>query len=71
MDSRSPQGLNLWRHAYAGVSFAVTILVGVYAGVWADRHWGTDPWGVVVGAVVGSVFGFYNLVKEFKANAGE
>lgn len=54
-----------WRHAFAGLTFAATILVGVFSGVWVDRKWGTDPWGVVAGAVIGMVAGFYNLIKEF------
>jgi len=62
----SPQGPSLWRHAYAGVSFAAIILAGVFLGLWVDRHRGTDPWGVVVGAILGAVLGFYNLVKEFQ-----
>ena len=62
----SPQGPNLWRHAYAGVTFAVTLLAGSYAGVWVDRKWGSEPWGVVVGAALGMVLGIYNLLREFK-----
>ncbi len=62
----SPSGSNLWRHAYAGVTFAITLIAGAFAGVWADRKWGTDPWGVIVGSVLGMVVGIYNLLREFK-----
>ncbi len=62
----SPPGPSLWRHAYAGVTFAITILAGVFAGLWVDRSWDSEPWGVLIGAVLGMVLGFYNLLKEFK-----
>jgi F0F1-type ATP synthase assembly protein I len=62
----SPSGSSLWRHAFAGMTLAITLLVGVYAGVWVDKRWDTEPWGVLAGAVLGMVVGFYNLLKEFK-----
>jgi len=27
-------------------------------------HYGTKPWGIVVGLILGFVGGFYNLVRE-------
>ncbi len=55
-----------WRHVFAGSTFAATVIVGVFAGVWADKRWGSEPWGVLLGAGLGIVAGFYNLLKEFK-----
>ena len=59
-------GSSLWRHAASGLTFAVILLAGVFAGLWVDKRWGTDPWGVLAGAVLGMVLGIYNLIKEFK-----
>ncbi len=45
----SSPGSSLWRHAYAGTSLAITILVCTYLGIQADRHWGINPsgeWGL-------------------------
>lgn len=40
--------------AYQGAFEAVmAVLVGAGFGYWADRRWGTTPYGVVVGIVVG------------------
>ena len=35
--------------AGGGLEFAVAILLGVFAGQWLDRRWGTSPWLVVLG----------------------
>ena len=40
--------------AYQGAFEAVmAVLVGAGAGYWADGHWGTSPYGVVAGVVIG------------------
>jgi hypothetical protein len=40
--------------AYQGAIEAVmAVLVGAAAGYWVDRRWGTTPYGVLVGVVVG------------------
>jgi F0F1-type ATP synthase assembly protein I len=60
-----PGRARLWQHLFAGTSFAVTILVGVYLGVLADHHWSTDPWGTLIGCAVGFSAALINLVREF------
>jgi hypothetical protein len=32
-------------------------------GYWFDRHFHSDPWGVVVGLIIGLVGGSYNLIR--------
>lgn len=40
--------------AYQGALEAVmAVLVGAGAGYWADGHWGTAPYGVLAGVVIG------------------
>ena len=46
--------------AYQGALEAVfAILIAGGIGYWADSHWGTSPWGLLVGFVVG--FGSFVL----------
>jgi ATP synthase protein I len=54
--------------AGGGLEFAVAILLGVFAGQWLDRRWGTSPWLLVVGAVLGAVTGFYKLYRDLTAS---
>jgi F0F1-type ATP synthase assembly protein I len=44
-----------------GVTFAVAIVGGAWLGHWADQHWGTSPWLLLVGAILGIVVGFYHF----------
>ncbi len=50
-----------------GTSLAITVLLGVLAGRWADAHWGTEPAFTVVGAVFGVGVGLYGFVKTVAA----
>jgi len=44
-----------------GGAFLGSILSGTLLGWVADRLFGTDPWLVVTGIVVGSISGFYRM----------
>jgi ATP synthase protein I len=43
----------------AGVTAGLALL-----GYWIDRRFGTGPWGLIGGVIVGIVGGLYNLVRE-------
>ena len=61
-DGRDEEGRNSRRQgaAYQGALEAVfAILIAGGLGYWADSHWGTSPWGLLVGFVVG--FGSFVL----------
>jgi ATP synthase protein I len=52
--------------SFSGVGFElVGAVVGfTLIGYWIDRHYTTQPWGLVGGIVLGLVGGLYNLVKR-------
>lgn len=60
MSSPSP-----WRHVFAGTILAITIAIGVLGGHWVDVKCGSDPWGALIGSLLGIGAGFYNFLKEF------
>jgi ATP synthase protein I len=47
-----------------GAVFAITILVGLYAGQWLDRQLGTDPVMTVSGLFVAAAAGFYSMYRR-------
>jgi F0F1-type ATP synthase assembly protein I len=68
--SRNAQGRNVpvragWTRL-AGIGFELVAAVGAFVlvGYWWDRHYGTAPKGVVVGAVLGLIGGMYNLIRQ-------
>lgn len=46
-----------------GVMFGVAIAIGAGIGTWIDHRFHVDPWGVTIGALVGVVVGFRNLIE--------
>lgn len=52
------------RLAGKGVELAATVGVACLLGYWIDTKFGTEPWGLVILALVGIVGGLYNLVRQ-------
>jgi len=47
-----------------GVELAAAIIGLTLVGWWVDRRFGTAPKGLIVGASVGVVGGFYNFIRQ-------
>lgn len=44
-----------------GMTFVVTVGGGAWVGYKADEHFGTKPWLLLLGAVLGMIVGFYRF----------
>ncbi|MBI1369695.1 MAG: hypothetical protein GC162_13700 [Planctomycetes bacterium] len=55
-----------WRFMGAGLELAGVIGLMAAIGYGIDRYFGSDPWGVMIGACLGLVGGLYNLIKMVK-----
>jgi F0F1-type ATP synthase assembly protein I len=49
-----------------GMTVAIIIAVFVVAGIWADRAWGTAPWGLLIGITLGTVAAVVSVVKQVR-----
>jgi len=49
---------------FHGMQFGVSVALGLGAGLWIDRRWSTEPWGVVLGFLGGAAMGFYHLIRS-------
>lgn len=45
----------------AGFVLAALVAVGYGIGAWIDRRFGTEPYGAIIGLLVGFVVGFWDL----------
>jgi F0F1-type ATP synthase assembly protein I len=46
-----------------GIEIAVGVGLGLWAGSWIDRKFGTQPFGMLIGALLGLAGGLYLVVK--------
>lgn len=46
-----------------GFQLAISVVAGLLVGQWADGKLGTAPWLTLLGLIIGSVAGFYNLIR--------
>jgi F0F1-type ATP synthase assembly protein I len=60
-DDDRTRGLRL---AGVGLEFAAAVAGLSLLGYWIDRHFGTGPWGLLIGAGIGLVGGTYNLIRD-------
>lgn len=49
-----------------GFQLAISVVVGVMVGRWLDARWGLTPWLTIVGMLLGSGAGFWNLFRLLK-----
>lgn len=43
-----------------------SILIGIFAGRWLDRQWGTDPIFLIIGLLVGLAAGVYSMLLSIR-----
>jgi F0F1-type ATP synthase assembly protein I len=53
-----------------GFELVAPILLGVWAGYRLDSWWGTKPWSMVVGALLGMAVGFYTFLRGALSRGG-
>lgn len=47
-----------------GIELVAAVAGFTLAGYWWDLHYGTPPWGLLTGVVLGLVGGMYNLIRQ-------
>lgn len=52
------------RYSGSGLELAGAVAGFALIGYWIDRHYGSDPWGILVGVILGLVGGMYNFVRQ-------
>lgn len=57
---------NMLSASSVGLELGISVLIGVLAGLWADGRWGTTPWLMLAGLVVGLVAGFRAVLRAVR-----
>jgi F0F1-type ATP synthase assembly protein I len=52
------------RHSGVGLELAGATAGLAFVGYWIDHRFGTQPWGILGGFIIGLAGGLYNLVRE-------
>jgi F0F1-type ATP synthase assembly protein I len=50
--------------AALGLQTAFGLLLGAVVGIWIDKKYKTDPWGILIGSGLGFLSGLYLLIRE-------
>jgi F0F1-type ATP synthase assembly protein I len=59
------EGFPDWvRYSGSGLELAGAVAGFALIGYWIDKHYGSDPWGIIVGLMLGLVGGLYNFVRQ-------
>jgi F0F1-type ATP synthase assembly protein I len=59
-----PPARNPWSFLGLGFELIVPIVAGVGIGYWLDRRWGTKPWLLLTGAILGIALGFLEFFRR-------
>ena len=51
-----------------GLQFALSIVFFVYLGQWLDRRYGTEPWLLLIGLLLGAGGSFYSIYRKLMAD---
>jgi F0F1-type ATP synthase assembly protein I len=55
---------NLGRGLAHGLEVAIGVGLGYLVGNWCDKKFGSKPWGLLIGVLLGCAAGMYLLIKE-------
>ncbi len=48
---------------FVGFTLVGAIVLGYFIGTWIDRSFGTAPWGILTGVILGATSGFVGLIR--------
>jgi F0F1-type ATP synthase assembly protein I len=63
--AEEPKSEAAWKRL-SGIGFELVAAVAgfTFVGYLWDRHFGTGPWGILIGAILGLIGGMYNLIRQ-------
>lgn len=56
-----------WRLASVGIELALSVVIGLLGGQWLDGRFGTEPYLMIVGLLLGVTAGMRGLIRAAKS----
>jgi F0F1-type ATP synthase assembly protein I len=69
-NERPPGGSSPFQFVGLGFELVVPLLVGLFGGQWLDRRFGTAPWLLLTGVIVGAAAGVLSLYRRIVPPGG-
>lgn len=66
-DTKPPESINVGSFAGAGLQFAISIVLFLFAGQWIDRKLGSSPIFLIAGVFLGGAAAFYSMYRKLSA----
>ena len=67
LPERKSDEINVSTYAGAGFQFALGIVLFLFLGRWADKHFGTGSLFLILGVFIGGAGGFYSMYRRISA----
>jgi F0F1-type ATP synthase assembly protein I len=61
--ARTRETMQSLKMSSVGIEFALSVVIGMFAGRWLDGRVGTQPWLMLVGVIIGFAAGLRSLVR--------
>ena len=55
------------RFSSIGIELGLSVMIGLIGGQWLDRQFGTDPWLLLLGLLLGMAAGFLGILRSVRA----
>jgi F0F1-type ATP synthase assembly protein I len=69
-NERRPEDSSPFRFIGLGFEIVVPLFMGLFGGQWLDRRFGTAPWLLLAGVIIGAAAGALSLYRRVVAPAG-
>lgn len=66
-DSKPSGPINVGSFAGAGLQFAITLVIFLFAGQWIDKKLGSSPIFLLAGVFIGGAGAFYSMYRRLTA----
>ena len=65
-DAAGKRFYNALSASSVGLELGIAVLIGLLGGMWLDGKWGSEPWAMLGGLVIGLIAGFRGVMRAVR-----